>query len=78
MDNEVIKKKRITLLTIIQVRKYIARKIREFENDPSRGNKIQEYRCAGFLAKTLLEAFEREKIEDLERRIEIIENNAVR
>jgi len=78
MDNEAVKKKRITLLTITQVRKYIARKIREFENDPLKGKKIQEYRCAGFLAKTLLDAFEKEKIEDLERRIEIIENNALR
>ena len=77
MGNEAIKKKRVPLHTIEQVRKYIARKIREFENDPLRGNKIQEYRCAGFLAKTLLEAFEREKIEEIEKRIEEIEKRAI-
>ena len=77
MNIEAVKKKRVTLLTIEQVRKYIARKIREFENDPLRGNKIQEYRCVGFLIKVLLEAFEREKIEEIEKRIEEIEKRAI-
>jgi len=78
MSEYVQKKKRIRLSSLEYTRKYLARKIKEFENDPDRGNKIPEYRCIASLVRVLIEAFEKEKIEDIERRIEGLEQNALR
>lgn len=69
----IVKKKRIPLRSLAQVRKYLARCIREFEGDPRRAEKVQEYRARGFLAGKLVEAFQAEKIEVIEARLTILE-----
>lgn len=67
------KRKRVTLNSIKAVRLYLARKIRDFENDPDRKNKLQEYRMAGYLASKLIEVFRVEKYDEIENRIKRLE-----
>lgn len=66
-------RKRIPLRSLAQVRKYLARCIREFEADPRRAEKVQEYRARGFLANALVAAFAAEKVEALEARLTFLE-----
>lgn len=65
--------RRIPLRSLAQVRKYLARCIRDFEADPRRAEKVQEYRARGFLANALVAAFAAEKVEALEARLTLLE-----
>ena len=70
------KKKRLPRLgNLEQVRRFMSRKIREFEADEDRAKKITEYRCVGYLVGILLETLEKMELEKLSERLEILEKN---
>ncbi len=78
MDNnelrsEKIKSKRVSLNSLDNITKFMARKIREFENDPEKKEKIPEYRAVGYLVNILIGGYKVQYEQEIERRLERIE-----
>ncbi len=74
LSTEKVQKKRVSLNNIDQIMRYMARKTREFENDPERKKHIAEYRCAGFLIGKMIDCVKVKMDLEIEKRVEKLEN----
>jgi len=72
-ENEQKKKRGPRLGNLNQVRRFMSKKIREFELDEDKAEKITEYRCIGYLVGILLDTLETLKLEEIEARLERLE-----
>ena len=73
LNEKKIKEKRVSLNSLEKVTRYMARKIREFENDENRGLKLQEYRAFGYLMGKLIDCYRVQYEMDIEKRLQRIE-----
>ena len=70
LSTENVRKKRVPLKNIEQITKYMAKKTKEFENDPEQS---KHYRTAGFMVGKLIDCIKVQKDLEIEKRLIEIE-----